>query len=318
MTTPTPPSGSDPQEQGQSSGHGGQQPYGSGQYGQQSPYGQPEQYGQGQPGQHAQQSPYSQGEQSPYGQSQPQYGQEQYGQQPQYGQEQYGQQPQYGQGQPGQYGQGQPGQGQPGQGQPGQGQPGQYGQAYPQQDQPYAQPGQYAQQGQGQYGQPYGQPGQYGQYAQQYGQPIAGAPVTREQLGTWLQRVGAALIDYLVVGIPGTIANFLNNPTMNGGGGGMGTSIVALVLSLASLGLFIWNICIRQGKTGQSVGKSVLGLKLVRLSDGQPVGAGMAFVRQLCHFVDAIICYVGFLFPLWDAKRQTLADKIMSTLVIKV
>jgi len=43
-----------------------------------------------------------------------------------------------------------------------------------------------------------------------------------------------------------------------------------------------------------------------------------AFLRDLCHFIDAVICYVGFLFPLWDAKRQTLADKIMKTVVIPV
>jgi uncharacterized RDD family membrane protein YckC len=42
----------------------------------------------------------------------------------------------------------------------------------------------------------------------------------------------------------------------------------------------------------------------------------MAFVRDICHIVDAIICYVGFLFPLLDAKRQTLADKIVKTVVI--
>jgi uncharacterized RDD family membrane protein YckC len=32
--------------------------------------------------------------------------------------------------------------------------------------------------------------------------------------------------------------------------------------------------------------------------------------------VDAFICYIGFLWPLWDTKRQTLADKIMQTVVI--
>ena len=36
------------------------------------------------------------------------------------------------------------------------------------------------------------------------------------------------------------------------------------------------------------------------------------------HGVDAIICYVGFLFPLWDAKRQTIADKIMSTVCVPI
>jgi uncharacterized RDD family membrane protein YckC len=43
----------------------------------------------------------------------------------------------------------------------------------------------------------------------------------------------------------------------------------------------------------------------------------MAFFRDLAHFVDAIICYAGFLFPLWDNKRQTLADKIVHTVVVK-
>jgi hypothetical protein len=31
--------------------------------------------------------------------------------------------------------------------------------------------------------------------------------------------------------------------------------------------------------------------------------------------VDSIICFVGYLFPLWDPKRQTIADKIMTTVV---
>jgi hypothetical protein len=44
----------------------------------------------------------------------------------------------------------------------------------------------------------------------------------------------------------------------------------------------------------------------------------MAFVRDICHFVDAITCLVGFLFPLWDAQRQTLADKIVRTVVVPV
>ena len=49
---------------------------------------------------------------------------------------------------------------------------------------------------------------------------------------------------------------------------------------------------------------------------GQPIGFGLSIVRQLAHIVDAIICYIGYLFPLWDAKRQTLADKIMTTVCL--
>jgi hypothetical protein len=42
----------------------------------------------------------------------------------------------------------------------------------------------------------------------------------------------------------------------------------------------------------------------------------MAFVRQICHILDALPCYLGFLWPLWDRKCQTFADKIMHTLVV--
>jgi uncharacterized RDD family membrane protein YckC len=43
----------------------------------------------------------------------------------------------------------------------------------------------------------------------------------------------------------------------------------------------------------------------------------MAFARDIAHIIDTIICFVGYLFPLWDAKKQTLADKIVKTLVIR-
>jgi eukaryotic-like serine/threonine-protein kinase len=48
------------------------------------------------------------------------------------------------------------------------------------------------------------------------------------------------------------------------------------------------------------------------------MGAGKAFLRSLCHFFDWIIFTIGYFWPLWDAKRQTLADKIMSSVVTKI
>jgi len=216
---------------------------------------------------------------------------------------QYGQQPgQYGQPaqpQPGQYGQ-QPGYG--GQQQPGYGQP--------QQPAPYGQqPGQYGQQPQqpGQYGQ---QPGQYGQpgYPQQYGQPGFGA--VPGNLAAWPNRVGGALIDGLIVGVPYGIGTaFSANEDL---------AIISLIFYLIGIGLAIWNVIIRQGNTGQTVGKQVLGLKLVGADTGQPVGPGKAFLRQLTHILDSAACYIGYLWPLWDEKKQTFADKINNTYVIKL
>jgi len=80
----------------------------------------------------------------------------------------------------------------------------------------------------------------------------------------------------------------------------------------------VWNYGYRQGTTGSSLGKSVTKIKVVSEVTGQPLGFGMSVVRQIAHFVDAIICFIGFLLPLWDSKRQTLADKMMTTVVLPI
>jgi uncharacterized RDD family membrane protein YckC len=94
--------------------------------------------------------------------------------------------------------------------------------------------------------------------------------------------------------------------------------LVQWLAHLAGLAYLLWNYGYRQGTTGSSLGKSVMKVKVVSEVTGQPLGFGLSIVRQLAHFVDAIICYIGFLFPLWDAKRQTLADKIMTTVVLPI
>ena len=59
----------------------------------------------------------------------------------------------------------------------------------------------------------------------------------------------------------------------------------------------------------------MLGLRTVKAETGQPIGGGMGIVRAIAHIVDQIPCYLGFLWPLWDDKRQTFADKILGTVV---
>lgn len=78
----------------------------------------------------------------------------------------------------------------------------------------------------------------------------------------------------------------------------------------------LWNFGFQQGRTGSSLGKGVLKFKVVGQNTGQPVGFVASVVRQVAHAVDAVICYVGFLFPLWDDKRQTLADKLVKTVCV--
>jgi len=216
----------------------------------------------------------------------------------QYGDSGQDDQRRYGQGGYGQAG-GQPGYGQGGYGQQGYGEP-----AAPYGGQPAGAP-----YGQAPYGQaPYGAPPagyQSGPVAQPGGYAY-GAPA----YAAWLTRVGAYIIDALPTWILIVIAGVL--ASHGGAGGGIG-----VVFYLAALGWVAYNRWYKAGRTGQSLGKKATDTRLIGEQTGQPIGAGMAFVRDIAHIVDAVICYVGFLFPLWDAKKQTLADKIVHTLVVK-
>lgn len=120
----------------------------------------------------------------------------------------------------------------------------------------------------------------------------------------WGQRVAGYLIDY----VPIFVLEFIGIISRN--------AIVYLLMLLASIGWWIYNRVFQAGRTGQSLGKKTLRLRLLSEKTGEPIGAGMAFARDICHILDSLACYIGWLFPIWDAKRQTFADKIVSTVVI--
>jgi uncharacterized RDD family membrane protein YckC len=176
---------------------------------------------------------------------------------------------------------------------------------------------------------PYGGQPPYGTPAPQagYGQPAAPAPggyvpdqpgyYMGRALANWPQRVGAYLIDYLIAAIPAFLAVLLFSGTDPGETPSAGAGLVTFLLYLVSLGIWIYNRAILMGRTGQSWGKQVLNLRLVRMADGQPMGGGMCFLRDLLHILDALVCYIGYLWPIWDARRQCLfSDKIMNTVVL--
>jgi uncharacterized RDD family membrane protein YckC len=157
-----------------------------------------------------------------------------------------------------------------------------------------------------------------------YGQP--GVPDL--PYANWGYRLASFIVDSLINGIPATIGSAIINlgttTTVNDAGvvemtpPSAGAVIIGLLLTALSVAIFVWNTCLRQGRTGQSFGKQLAGTKLISAKTGQPIGGGMAFVRYICHIFDALPCYIGYLWPIWDRQRQTFADKIVSTYVIRV
>jgi len=85
----------------------------------------------------------------------------------------------------------------------------------------------------------------------------------------------------------------------------------------------VWNSGYRQGRTGQSIGRRVTKTKLVKIETGEPIGFGMALLRQIFLVVTllypmGVVGFLGQLRSLWDPKRQTGADKIFKVVVIHI
>jgi uncharacterized RDD family membrane protein YckC len=125
--------------------------------------------------------------------------------------------------------------------------------------------------------------------------PQPPAPV----LANWGLRLGSGVIDWVILVIPTWILSAVAGQWVAG------------VFELAVLAGYGY----MDGTTGQTVGKKVVGVRVAKLEDGSLLGVGMGIARKFLHLLDAVCC-IGFLWPLWDEKKQTFADKIVSSVVV--
>lgn len=128
---------------------------------------------------------------------------------------------------------------------------------------------------------------------------------------SWGSRVGATLVRGFV---PALVVVPLALIGGRIGGVGLLLLLVGYVFGIAAS----IRMLIQRGHLGYDVGDAVLGQRLVGQQTGAQLGSGMTvFIRQLAHILDAIPCYIGYLWPLWDQQRQTFADKVMKTVVVR-
>ncbi|MCX4636705.1 RDD family protein [Streptomyces sp. P9-2B-2] len=219
----------------------------------------------------------------------------------------------------------------------------------PQQGQPgYGYPQQPPQQQQYGYPQQQAVPPQqqaYGAYPQQaampYGQPMPGMPMG---YASWGSRLGAFLLDGLIIAAVPIILYIVSivmaagsavTPDYSGCSTGdytcmqnaandaasSSTPVGAIILSILAWLLMIGGtffLIAKEGASGQTPGKKVMGVKVIKEATGQPLGFGMTFVRYLCRYLNGLLCGLGWLWPLWDDKSQTWADKLAGTVVVSV
>lgn len=119
---------------------------------------------------------------------------------------------------------------------------------------------------------------------------------TKERVSS-LTRFVAVVIDCIVVGVVATML------------GRERAGLLSLTGALYSVLLWVnWN--------GQTLGKKVMKIKVVTES-GKAVGYKEAVVRFLGYILSGAVLGLGFLWIIWDKKKQGWHDKIAGTLVVK-
>jgi len=149
----------------------------------------------------------------------------------------------------------------------------------------------------------------YGQYGQMQG-PVFG--------GFWLRFV-AYVIDAVILNIVGYIVRLILSAVMGGRVAG-NTEFDTVTITSGFIGLVVaWLYFAFQesSEAGATLGKRILGLRVVRGIDGSRLTFARATGRFLAKFVSAFILLIGYIMAGFTERKRALHDMIADTVVIK-
>lgn len=143
------------------------------------------------------------------------------------------------------------------------------------------------------------------------------------RLSGWWRRVGAYLLDTLIIAVPLAViivlAVVLAGPDDDGDDGGW--AVVGIAYLLTILVPFVYFTYFHGSARGQTPGKRALGIRVMSDETGQSIGYGRAFGRYAITVVFSLFflpLLLDYLWPLWDSKNQALHDKVVGSVVARV
>jgi uncharacterized RDD family membrane protein YckC len=172
-------------------------------------------------------------------------------------------------------------------------------------------------------------PGAGGPVAPAFGSDVMG----RYVLASWLSRVGATLIDGLLICV-GALILFLPIGAALGIGAaadsdtGIGAAIVGLLFWVLCVTIiaFLYAPVLMARTNGKTLGRMAMNIRVVRTS-GEPITFGFAMLREVVvksivfgiagSFTFGLAPVLDALWPLWDEENRALHDFICSTRVVK-
>jgi uncharacterized RDD family membrane protein YckC len=84
-----------------------------------------------------------------------------------------------------------------------------------------------------------------------------------------------------------------------------------LVIFIGAAAVWFYNVYLL-GRDGASLGKRWMKIKVLD-PNGQPIGFGKAFLRELVKQILGSLCFLLYLWPLFDDQKQGLHDKVFGT-----
>jgi uncharacterized RDD family membrane protein YckC len=155
----------------------------------------------------------------------------------------------------------------------------------------------------------------------------------RYALAGWWSRVGAAIIDGLIIGAGALLILVLFGAVFSVGffasdDAGIASVVVGLLLgSLAVAIVALLYAPLMMARTnGKTLGRMALGIRVVR-ANGNPMTFGWAMLREvavkallfgiLSSLTAGLASLADVLWPLWDDENRALHDFVVDTRVVK-
>ncbi len=131
------------------------------------------------------------------------------------------------------------------------------------------------------------------------------------------RRILATIVDGLVFGALYAVMTALFGTITTVGPASWNGSLPAF-WSLVYVVLIVLYYILLEGYLGQTVGKMLLGIKVVREDNGEVPDLGAATIRTLLPIIDGLFSYlVAFVTVLISGKNQRLGDMAAHTLVVR-
>ena len=132
-------------------------------------------------------------------------------------------------------------------------------------------------------------------------QTAASGPPRAALAGFWIRFFGA-FIDGLLLGAANSLLIALL---------GRGVTSVTWLLAAA------YFIYFHSSAAGQTPGNAVVGIRVARVEDGRPLTFGSATVRWAVSLLSSLVIFIGYLWMLFDDRKQTWHDKAAGSVVVK-